>query len=180
MWSPTARGRRIVGLRHVLAAAALAFEVGTAWAGNGVGGWSALEAWPLIPIHAALTPDGRVLTYGTTAAGTQTGIFIYDVWDTAEGLAAGHLTLPNGTSTDIFCNVQIILPGTNQIFMAGGNVWTGSSTRNIGNNNSDLFNSTTNELSRGPALSRARWYASMVAMLDGSIYVQGGKGTTPR
>jgi hypothetical protein len=178
MWSPTARGRRIVGLRQALAAAALAFEVGTAWAGNGVGGWSALEAWPLIPIHAALTPDGRVLTYGTTAAGAQTGSFIYDVWDPAEGLAAGHLTLPNGTSTDIFCNVQIIVPGTNEIFMAGGDVWTGSSTRNIGNDNSDVFNSTTNELSRGPALSRARWYASMVAMLDGTIYLQGGKGTT--
>src|SRR3954447_23055247 len=83
--------------------------------GNGVGGWSALEVWPLIPIHAALTPDGRVLTYGATAAGAQTGSFIYDVWDPAQGLAAGHLTLPNGTSTDIFCNVQIIVPGANQI-----------------------------------------------------------------
>ena len=36
--------------------------------------------WPLIPIHAVLLGDGRVLTYGTDGSGKQTGYFIYDVW----------------------------------------------------------------------------------------------------
>ena len=34
-------------------------------------------------------PDGRVLSYGTTAAGQQTGHSIYDIWDPAAGLDAG-------------------------------------------------------------------------------------------
>ena len=45
------------------------------------GRWSALAAWPLIPIHAVLLGDGRVLTYGTDGNGKQTGYFIYDVWN---------------------------------------------------------------------------------------------------
>jgi len=48
---------------------------------NKTGGWLAVQDWPLIPIHAVLLHDGRVLTYGTTAGGQQTGKFDYDVWD---------------------------------------------------------------------------------------------------
>ena len=44
-------------------------------------------------IHAIVLPDGRILTYGSTAEGKQTGYFIYDVW-TPPGLASGHLTCP--------------------------------------------------------------------------------------
>src|SRR5262245_49425877 len=73
--------------------------------------WSGLASWPLIPIHAVLLPDGRMLTYGTNAALQQTGKFIYDVWDPRLGfVAASHLTPPNGTGTDIFCNAQLLLP----------------------------------------------------------------------
>lgn len=48
-----------------------AFVPAAAHAGNGVGAWSAgtAAAWPLIPIHAVLLPDGRVLTYGTNPDG---------------------------------------------------------------------------------------------------------------
>ena len=66
-------------------------------ADNVVGGWHSPKKnnWPLIPRHAALTPDGRVLTYGSDGAGTQTGYFIYDVWNPSAGLSKGHITLDN-------------------------------------------------------------------------------------
>ena len=35
-----------------------------------------LTGWPLIPIHAVLLGDGRLLTYGTNSNGQQTGFFI--------------------------------------------------------------------------------------------------------
>ena len=96
-------------------------------ADNVGGGWHSPEQdnWPLIPIHSALTPDGRVLTYGTDGAGTQTGYFIYDVWDPSAGLSNGHITLENMTLTDLFCSAQVILPDTGRIFIAGGDNWTG-------------------------------------------------------
>ena len=72
----------------------------TAAGSNRQGAWASelgqrLAEWPLIPLHAALLGDGRLLTYGTggpTGTGQQTGYFIYDIWDPNAG-ANSHLTL---------------------------------------------------------------------------------------
>ena len=128
----------------------------SAWADNVDGAWSDVHDWPLIAIHAALTPDGRVLTYGTDGSGKQTGYFIYDTWDPEAGLAAGHMTLSNMTLTDIFCSSQIILPQSSEILIAGGDNWTGSRTTNPGNNNSNLFDFGANTLARSSNMNRAR------------------------
>jgi hypothetical protein len=98
------------------------------------GAWSAVGTWPLIPVHMVLMPDGSVLSYGTDRTGRQTGMFIYDVWDSAVGLGGGHLTLPNGTGTDVFCSSQLVLPEGGSVFVAGGDNWTGTGTTNTGNN----------------------------------------------
>ena len=89
--------------------------------------WPAQQNWPIIPIHAVLLPDGRVLTYGTTEAGQQTAYFVYDVWNPAAGFsrAGSHLTLNNTTLTDIFCSSQVVLPQSGNVFIAGGDNWTG-------------------------------------------------------
>ena len=79
--------------------------------------------------------------------GAQTGYFIYDVWDINAGLDGGHLTLANGTGTDIFCSSQVVLPQGGQVFIAGGDNWTGTGTTNTGNNNSNLFDLPSNTLS---------------------------------
>ena len=73
-----------------------------------------------------LMPDGRVLSFGTKADGTQTGYFIYDVWDPAGGLNGGHTTLANPTGTDIFCSSSLVLPQGGKVFIAGGDNWTGT------------------------------------------------------
>jgi hypothetical protein len=130
----------------------------------------------LITVHAALTPDGRVLTYGTTGDGKQTGFFIYDIWDPSEGLAGGHFTLSNMTLTDIFCSSQIILPQSGEILIAGGDNWTGTGTTNTGNNNSNIFDFGDNTLARSTNMNRSRWYSSATALLNGDIYIQGGNG----
>jgi hypothetical protein len=73
----------------------------SATADNVVVGWlsPAQDNWPLIAIHAALTPDGRVLSCGTDGSGTQTGYFIYDAWDPSAGLSNGHITLAKAELT---------------------------------------------------------------------------------
>jgi hypothetical protein len=140
------------------------------------GMWSPVTNWPLIPIHAVLMPDGKVLTYGTNGVGQQTGNFIYDVWDPAGGLGGGHLTLPNGTNTDIFCSTQTLLPDGSGVFIGGGDNWTGTSTTNLGNTNTTFFNRSDNSLKRGNELNRPRWYATSITLLNGETYIQGGRG----
>src|SRR5262245_30143916 len=139
-------------------------------ANNVTGAWDPqVYSWPLIPVHAVLTPDMRVMTYGTTGTGQQTGYFIYDLWDISAGLQGGHLTLDNVTATDIFCGSQLVLPQGGQVFLAGGDNWTGTATTNTGNNNSNVFNLSSNVLSRGNNINRARWYSSSTALLNGEI-----------
>jgi hypothetical protein len=124
-----------------------------------------------------------VLTYGTDGAGTQTGYFIYDVWDPSAGLSNGHITLDNLTLTDIFCSAQVILPDSGRIFIAGGDNWPRASTTEggtKGNNNTNLYRDSDDTLTRGPNMKRPRWYASTTVLPNGKVYVQGGLGGADR
>ena len=133
---PIARGHACA--RLLSAALLLAATVDGALADNVVGAWESPAAnnWPLIAVHAALTPDGRVLTYGTWSVingqnnpAQQTGYFKYDIWDPATGLNGVHVTLDSARQSDIFCSSQVVLPQSGSIFIAGGDNWTGTGTR---------------------------------------------------
>jgi YVTN family beta-propeller protein len=174
--------RAVSGLLRsaVLTIGATLAGVSAASANSTIGAWSPVIAWPLIAIHAVLMPDGRVLTYGSDGNGDQTGFFIYDVWDPAAGLSAGHLTLPNATGTDLFCSAQLVLPQGGKVFIAGGDNWTGESTTLTGNNNSNVFDYANNTLTRNNDMNRARWYSTVTTLLNGEIYIQGGDGGADR
>ncbi len=163
-----------------LACAGLAAAPARVGANNVEGAWSPVTPWPLIAVHAVLMPDGRVLTYGTKTSGQQTAIEIYDVWDPSAGINAGHTTLPNTSGTDLFCSSQLVLPAGGQVFIAGGDNWTGTGTTNTGNNNSNLIDYGNNSISRQSNMNRARWYSSSTTLLNGETYIQGGSGGTDR
>ena len=133
--------------------------------------------WPLVPLHAVLNHNGTLLTYGSNAAGKQTGLFIYDVWDWRDGLAGPHYTLQNRTEVDSFCSGQIIDPNSGNVVLLGGDIWDGSKVLHKGNKNQLIFDPATNELTRHPGdMWRPRWYATATTLPDGRIYVQGGLG----
>jgi YVTN family beta-propeller protein len=177
----TSAARCISGRSALFALALGACEVIRPAAANNVeGAWSPLKPWPVIAVHAVLMPDGRVLTYGTKTTGQQTAIDTYDIWNPASGLDGGHLTLPNTSGTDIFCSSQLVLPGGGQVFVAGGDNWTGTSTTNTGNNNSNLVDYGNNTISRQANMNRPRWYSTSTTLLNGETYIQGGSGGTDR
>jgi hypothetical protein len=148
---------------------------------NVVGVWTTVGNWPLIGVHAVLTPGGNVLTYGTDGNGKQTGKFIYDVWDPrAGGIALGHTTLPNNTPTDIFCSAQAILPQSGNILIAGGDNFVNGNTTNTANSDSNIFGTGDLSLTRANSMNRARWYASLTALPNGEMYLQGGSGGQDR
>ena len=152
-----------------------------------LGAWSTglnmplLNSWPLIPLHAVLLGDGKLLTYGTKGPPSlqQTGAFIYDVWDPNSN---SHMTLDNITGTDIFCSAQIVLPQSGNVLITGGDNWTGTNTTNTGNDNVNIYSPGSNALNRqktntpGGGMNRPRWYASVMTLTDGRTYIQGGTG----
>src|SRR5262245_39396388 len=120
-----------------------------------IGRFGAAFGWPLIPLHAALLPDGRVLSYGTDERGQQGGQFSYAVWDPTLGTASdSHLLLPNTTGTDIFCSGQIIVPRTGEVLLTGGDR-TINGARNFANSDVNFFDYLTNTMRRS-AQSMAR------------------------
>jgi YVTN family beta-propeller protein len=126
-----------------------------------------------------LLPDQRILTYGTDGIARQTAFFTYDIWDINAGLNGGHLTLDNTTSTDIFCGSQVMLPQGGQVLTVGGDNWNGGpgdDLTNTSNSNTTLLDISSNVLSRGNNLNRARWYSGSTVLLNGEVYIQGGSG----
>ena len=146
-----------------------------------MGMWSQVYDWPVIPIHMSMMPDGRLMSFGTDGTGKQGASAVYAIFDPSLGLFDGHMTLPNGTNTDIFCSVTVLLPTTDQLLVVGGDVLDPVSgyPRNTGHNGTSLF-SEDNSLVRGNNMNRPRWYASTVTMTNGEVFVMGGLGGADR
>ena len=120
------------------------------------GAWESPQEdnWPLVAAHASLTPEGRVLSFGTDHSGRQTGFFVLDLWDPSAGLASGHVTIENRTGVDVYCGSQLLSSG-GDLLIAGGDNWSGQQTSNTGNRNTVVYSDGV--LTRGTDMLRARW-----------------------
>lgn len=136
--------------------------------------------WTLIPLHAALLPDGRVMSYGTTVTGVQSGEFNYDVWDPTLGTeAASHTLLPNTTGTDLFCSAQSILTGSGNVLLTGGDRKVGG-VRNFSSADANIFYpkktpQETDSIAPIQSMLYPRWYPTIVPLPNGERLVAGGR-----
>ena len=132
-------------------------------------------AWPINAIHTALLPDGRLLTYGSDQNGTQTGAYLYDIWDPTLGTGPGaHLVLPNFTTTDLFCSGTSVLWTTGQVLISGGDL-TINGPRNFSNNQTTILSPATNTIASGAQMQYPRWYGALIPLPTGQQLVLGGR-----
>lgn len=141
------------------------------------GSWSPLLDWPVIAIHAALTPDGRVMTFGVDYSIRAGNAFYYDVWDPTlgTGIDESHMVLPNQTKTFLFCAAQLLLPTTGELLILGGDLLKDGKVTNTGVRDVNLFNPKDNSLK--PAanpMKLPRWYGTGTTLPSGEIFIQGG------
>ncbi len=142
------------------------------------GGYYSPEfSWPLIPLHVALLPDGRVMSYGTDGQGNQGAQLIYDIWDPTIGTSASnaHTTLPNKTPTDIFCSAASMLDTGNLLITAGDTTVNG--VRNYSSADVNIFTPSTNTLAGAGKMAFARWYPSITTLPNGDKLILGGTNT---
>ena len=173
-----AGGMRVMGAAGAVLVGVLSPAVHAATDTYQRGSFGPVVSWPLIPIHAALLPDGRLLTYGTDGQGNQTGQFTYDVWDPSKGTGpTSHLTLPNTTGADTFCSGQIVLPASGAVLLTGGDR-TINGVRNYSINDVNLFDWRSNALYSAQApMAFLRWYPTVLTLANGSTLVLGGRQT---
>ena len=137
------------------------------------GQWSDVFDWPIIGIQATLTPDGKILTYGTDQFGQQGGALVYDVWDPATNT---HYTLPNKTPTDMFCSAAIVVPSTGYVLISGGDARP-MGHANMGVHDVNVFDYRDMSVSvslDGP-MTYQRWYPTVVELANGKVVILGGR-----
>ncbi|GAA5117363.1 hypothetical protein GCM10023339_28080 [Alloalcanivorax gelatiniphagus] len=155
------------------------------------GSWGDVTPWPLMPINAALTPDGKVQSFGSVPSGctdqtpydysgndciTQGGQMEIDVWDPSVVRTVGNVmagVVPNATYTDLFCSMQVQMPHRRSTFTVGGDDGLGGNAPNDAAIGVTSW-STGQGLRNEAPMNFPRWYPTGTTLPDGSIVVQGG------
>ncbi|WP_090719870.1 galactose oxidase-like domain-containing protein [Nitrosomonas sp. Nm166] len=134
------------------------------------GEFGPLHNWPIVPIHMALLPDGRVFAFGT-----KMGKLKYTIWNPYIGIGTDAFeTLPNITDTNIFCSGQAFIPGTGQALLIGGtNLSSGDDSDDV-----NIFDPATETLTpQTQSMAFTRWYATAVTLPNGEHVALGGRRT---
>ncbi|MEZ5653947.1 MAG: DUF1929 domain-containing protein [Burkholderiaceae bacterium] len=129
------------------------------------GMWRAPADWPLVAIHAALLPNGKLATFGTPLASTTLqAARLFDIWDPMGGKGpADHTTLLNAANIDSFCSSGTWL-SSGKLLVSGGNSTFDSVVLDV----------EAQSTSTTPKFSSERWYSTVLTLADGRPIVLGG------
>lgn len=139
------------------------------------GSWSPVYDWPIVAIHAALLPTGKVLSWDATPDDadddpTTIGIATTRVtlWDP---VANTHVSTNNDTDTDLFCAGSAHL-WDGRILFAGADGGEGGTNAPLSHSN--IYEPETNTWRRTENMNAPRWYASVAALSNGEMLAFGG------
>ena len=128
------------------------------------GMWSAVHPWPLVAIHSALLPDGKVVTFGSPVGEANQAGRVFDIWSPAGGFSAvAHKLVGNIQNVDSFCSAANLL-SEGRLLASGGNVPTATS----------LLSAVQTTVSAGSSMAHDRWYGTQVILPDGRALIAGG------
>ena len=139
-----------------------------------VGKWGPVVPWPIVAIHAALLPNGKVLAYASVGDNATESYPVQDhtqatVWDPATGTQ----TPVDESGFNIFCSgLAHLFDG--RLFIAGGN-----QDQNLdGLNQTHLFDPATNTWTVGPQMAAGRWYPTVTPLRNGEMLITSGRNVT--
>jgi galactose oxidase len=134
------------------------------------GSWSAPVGFPLVPVAAALLPNGKILTWSafqTDAFSGGRGRTVTATYDPATGVVTQRTVTETGH--DMFCPGISVLPD-GKILVSGGN----------DSGKTSIYDPQTDAWTTGPVMKTARGYQSSVTMGDGRVFTIGGSWSGPK
>ena len=151
-------------------AAALAADPGQ------VGQWGPVVDWPVVGIHVALLPNGKVLAWDSVGDRATETFPVHDftratVYDPVAGT---HTAVNVDTGYNIFCSGFAHL-SDGSLFIAGGN----RDAQLNGIVQTHLFNPATNTWLLGPNMAAGRWYPSVTPLTNGEMLITEGGPDIP-
>ena len=162
--------------RAVTAFAASAAAAATAGAPQDVGEWGPVVDWPVVGVHVALLPDGKVLAYDSIGDNATETYPVHDhtratVWDPETGI---QTPVDVDTGFNVFCSgLAHLLDG--RLFLAGGN----KDAQLNGIAQTHIFDSAAYTWSLGPSMASGRWYPSVTPLRNGEMLITSGRVATP-
>src|SRR4051794_20382813 len=141
-----------------------------------VGQWGPVVNWPVVGVHVALLPNGKVLAYDSVGDNATETYPVQNfsratVWDPATGV---QTPVNVDTGFNIFCSgLAHLMDGS--IFIAGGN----KDQQLNGIVKTHLFNPVTNTWSLGPDMAAGRWYPSVTPLNNGEMLITEGGPDIP-
>ena len=141
-----------------------------------VGQWGPVVGWPVVGIHVALLPNGKVLAWDSVGDGATETFPVHDftratVYDPATGT---QTPVNVDTGFNIFCaGFAHLVDGS--LFIAGGN----KDAQLNGIVQTHLFNPATNAWSLGPNMAAGRWYPSVTPLDERRDADHGGRPRHP-
>jgi hypothetical protein len=160
------------------ATAADARAAAAAIAGNEheVGRWSPVVDWPVVGVHVALLPNGKVLAYDSVGDNATETYPVHDhtratVWDPETGTQTPVWV---DTGYNVFCSGLAHL-ADGSLFLAGGNL----DSQLHGIVQTHVFNAVTNTWSLGPDMAAGRWYPTVTPLRNGEMLITEGGPNIP-
>ena len=141
-----------------------------------VGQWGPVVNWPVVGIHVALLPNGKVLAWDSVGdAATETfPVHNFTRATVYDPVAGTHTTATVDTGYNIFCSgFAHLVDGS--LFIAGGN----KNAQLEGIAQTHLFNPATNGWSLGPTMAAGRWYPTVTPLTNGEMLITEGGPDTP-
>jgi len=139
------------------------------------GSWSPVYDWPIVAVHAALLPTGKVLSWDATPDDSDDDPETNDISTTRvtlwDPLSNTHVATNNDTDTDLFCAGSAHL-WDGRILFAGGD--GGRAGTNAPLSHSNIYEPATNTWRRTDNMNAPRWYASVAALSNGEMLAFGG------
>src|SRR6185503_8481346 len=166
--------RLAAATREATAADARAAAAAVAGDEHLVGQWGPLTDWPVVGVHVALMPDGKVLAYDSvgdnaTETYTEHTFTRATLWDPVTG---AHTPATVLTGYNVFCSGLAHLPdGT--LFVAGGN----KNAQLQGIRQTHVYNGAAWAL--GADMSVERWYPSVTPLSNGEMLITEGGPDLP-
>jgi hypothetical protein len=135
-----------------------------------IGMYGTMAAWPVVALHATLSRQGELITYGTPKDTVAQSGVVWDKWDPASGLAYDtHTDQAVMGSYDAFCNAAVTL-ADGRMLMVSGQFW--------GDRDADMmsmiYDPATGNQTMGANLAYKRWYPTALRLTDNRILLLGG------
>lgn len=128
------------------------------------GRWDSPIAWGGVAIHAALLPNGKVLTFGRMSNNPV-------LWAPGGPGSAGTFEAISHPG-DLFCSGHTLL-ADGRLLVTGGH----SGTDNFGTRTAYIYDAALNSWSRGPDMQNGRWYPTNTTLATGEVLTISGGDT---